>query len=112
VSEVFQAIPFKLGDLRLVLVPKFSREDLEWIAAVRPDEQRTDKETGRMIYRILDLTFRCARDNSPVPFTMEDLFAEFAGDPKQYGAALATAFIQLACSILEKSENQCPTQIN
>jgi hypothetical protein len=102
---VSQAIPFALGDLRLVLVPKFTREDLKWLAALKPDEQRTDKETGRLIYHILELTFRCARDNSPARFTMEDLFAEFAGDPKQYGPGLATAFMQLACSVLEEGQN-------
>ena len=110
-SDVFQAIPFKLGDLRLVLVPKFTREDLEWLRSLSPDAQRTDKETGRLAYRILDLTFRCAFDNS-AGLKMEDIFAEFSSDPKRHAPALAIALMQLACSILEEGKNSWPLTTN
>ncbi|MGC2107213.1 MAG: hypothetical protein WA647_19105 [Candidatus Acidiferrum sp.] len=105
-SAAFQPVPFQLGELGLKLTAKFTREDFVWLAGMMPDKPRSNKELARLGYRLIELLFRCARENSP-ELTMEDVFGEFGADPKGYASALAIALTTLACTTLENRGQTC-----
>ena len=91
-------IPFKFGELRLLLAPRLTRNDVEYMAGITPALLQSRKECARLAWRSVEILFRCAEPNAP-NLSVEDLFIELFCNPalaSEIPAALGQAAASLS----------------